>query len=89
MKTAGAEGHEGRSDGMNTTGRGKPGRPVASEAGDCRLLVRFPVEVRARLDRLAAALRAERPGVTVSQADAVRVAVLRGLSVLEAERSRP
>ncbi len=45
--------------------------------------VRLPTEVVSRLDRLAERLRDERPGVTVSRSDAIRVALIRGLDGLE------
>jgi hypothetical protein len=46
--------------------------------------VRLPAEVMPRLDRLAAALQASLPGVTITRADALKAAIVSGLQAEEA-----
>ena len=54
--------------------------------GKQTLHVRVDAEDVARLDRVAAKLRAERQGLLVSKADAARMALSIGLAEMEAEQ---
>jgi len=50
-----------------------------------QVAVRFPADLLGRLERYLERLRGERPGLTVSRADVVRMLVHERLSEIEAE----
>lgn len=49
---------------------------------------RMPDDLLQRLDRYAAGLRAERPGLQVTRADAVRLLLIEALNRQEAKRGK-
>jgi len=55
-------------------------RPVPRAGNDSQLVVRLPSALLARVDRYAASVRRELPGVRFARAEAVRVLLTRALA---------
>ncbi len=67
-------------------GRARHGGAPNGSADQLQTAVRLSHETVERIDRLAE--RISQPGLTVTRSEALRLAILRGLDVLEAEQRR-
>ncbi|RYZ01931.1 MAG: hypothetical protein EOO73_33745 [Myxococcales bacterium] len=63
--------------------------PRSSPGNDSQLVVRLPGALVGRVDRYAARVRRELPGVRFARAEAVRVLLTRALDQLAAAKDKP
>jgi transposase len=64
------------------------GRPRKAEEGQAQIFVRMPTDLVARLDRYAAELAREQPGISPSRSAAIRQLLYLKLDELDAETAR-
>ncbi len=66
-----------------------PSRVRAVAGNDSQLVVRLPSALVGRVDRYAARMRRDLPGVRFARAEAVRVLLMRALDQLGATKGKP